>query len=305
MTLNPQTTPITYELGSNTHPIIKFSRQCKACELFKSCLVEDKTREEGETGYRSFKDRKYKLVGGVGGAGPDDLTEVKLIVISDYPGAYELESSYPFYSNDEEIKPKLNRRTGFKSLEGYRNAGNLIRYYLNTMYGLNTYTDVWFTNAIKCSPGAMKAQDKHLRVCITSWLKNELAVLSQHIPTSVPILILGNMAFKALGFMKADNIPKTLQEGRRSTGYTFGGHPLIFSVNPTAVARNEMRIESITARDSQGSTIVRKVVPTIRQGIGTPYWFFEKDLLLLQPYLGEANLINVRPNELNLGSNED
>lgn len=36
----------------------------------------------------------------VGGAGPQDLSQVKLIIISDHPGAYEEKYGYPFVHNE-------------------------------------------------------------------------------------------------------------------------------------------------------------------------------------------------------------
>jgi hypothetical protein len=283
----PNNFPTTYQNGSDKHELIKFSRGCKACELHKHCLVEADDS--------SYKDRKYRYVGPVGGSGPDDLTQIKLIIISEYNGAYELSCNYPFYSNEEEIKPKLNRKTGYRSLLGYRNAGNLIRYMLETMYGLDTYTQVWCTTAIKCSPGPVKAQEKHVKVCSETWLKNEISILDEYAPT-VPILVLGNLAFKGLQALKTE-LPKSLQEARHTNSWLLNQHPLVFSFNPTAVAKNEFRIETELSLDSNGSIITRSVAPIERQFPGTPYWFFEKDLLYLQDFLGKATLINVKENE--------
>jgi hypothetical protein len=256
--------PTSYQEGSEKHPIIqpliKFDRTCKSCTL--SCSEA------------TF------------GAGPDDLSQVRLIVISDFSGAYEQENNMPFWPNDEKRKPKRIKKTGRYSVEGFRNAGSMLRYTLNRMFGLDTYSDCWMTNVIKCNPKDTKPTEKHAKICTDKWLKNELAILDRYVP-DVPVLIAGGIAFKGLkyAFPELGNaLPKGLSDYRRTNHTRLGEHPLVFTTNPAPVARSEFRVETTIGLDEDQIYRIDEV-HTIEPIVGSPPWHFERDLEFLRPFL--------------------
>jgi hypothetical protein len=242
------------------HPFIKGDRTCRDCTLGKGCCIP--------------------------GAGPDDLREIRLVVLSDHPGYFEQQVGYPMYDNAEERKPKYNRKTGKTSLEGWKNAGGLIRSTLEFMYGLDTYRQVWMTNALKCDPEKEKVKDKHLKACAFKWLQNELLTIDSFQP-EVPILIAGNDAFKSLTYLDKElgnKLGTGLRQHRRTSNQRWRGHPLIFTYNPAAVARSEARIETEIGLTLNQTYKVNKVqaLPTT---IGSPLWMFLRDLEMLEPFL--------------------
>ncbi|EKQ70447.1 uracil-DNA glycosylase [Leptolyngbyaceae cyanobacterium JSC-12] len=253
--------PTAYELGSDKHPLISFDRSCKKCPL--SCKEA------------------------VAGGGPDELTDVKLIVVSDHPGAYEIQVNHPFFDNDGKRASKINKKTGRKTPEGFRNAGSMLRHTLKTMFGLDTYTDIWCTNIIKCDPKATKPQEAHAKACANAWFKKELATLDQFVP-EVPILIAGTLAFKGIVACFPElkrSLPNSLNDCRRTNHYRLGDHPLIFTFNPAPVARSEFRIETSVTLDSDDTYLVEAVRVIEPPIIGSPVWHFRKDLEPLRNFL--------------------
>jgi hypothetical protein len=240
--------------------LLSLDRNCKSCSL--SC---------GEATF---------------GAGPDDLNQVKLIVISDFTGAYEAENNYPFWPNDEKRAPKRMKRSNRYTVEAPRNAGSMLRYRLRELFGLDTYNDVWMTNVIKCPIKDKKPQDKNARDCANRWLKDELAVLDQYVP-EVPILVAGSTAFKGLKFIFPElgkSLSGSLSDFRRTNNYRLGAHPLVFTTNPAPVARSEFRIEVNVGLDSDDTYSIQ-TVKTIPPIPGSPPWHFDKDLEFLSPFL--------------------
>jgi hypothetical protein len=221
--------------------------------------------------------RKQKPKWSVGGAGPDDLTKVRLIVISDYPGIYESQYRYPMV----DITETRNERKNNGLLYPW-NAGAFLRKYLSHEFKLNTYDDCWFTNAVRCDPGKLSViETTHMKPCIQHWLKNELLILDEHCPRS-PILIAGTYAFRALN--RIYSLPGDLQSLRRRSDLLLpNGRPYVCTINPATPARAMPKIES-HSRLVKGRSIVQRNVwlPPI---IGSPVWHYIEDLKCLKPLI--------------------
>lgn len=207
-------------------PEIPFRKDCTNCQIGK------------------VKDNSNKC-GAVGGAGPNDLSQVKLILISDHPGFYEERYGYPFVSKQEVQQEEYERGKRKKAPDAIRNAGELIRKMLYEMFGLDTYREVYSTNVLKCDPGPVTPQDTHLRSC-TSWLTEEFEVLDRYVPEA-PVLIAGTKALRALPYTFRSFRPqakKGINSCRRRVDLKLNHHPAVFTFNPAAVARSEPRIET-------------------------------------------------------------
>lgn len=255
--------PRTYQ--GESHPLFPFNKSCVACSLGK-------------------KDELSALPG----SGPDDLTKVKLIVISDNPGHYEIKHQYNFYSNDTERAPKYNPKIRRNTLEGWRNAGSLIRWALNNMFGLDTYLECYFTNALKCNPDQQTVTEKHIKTCVRTWLQSEITVLDDYC-SEVPILIAGNTAYKGLKALSpelAAKLPSSLKDARRSANYFYKAHPLVFTYNPAAFAKGEAKVEYRVGLTRKQTYQVLEVKAMPVQ-VGSPLWMFGKDLELLAPHLNK------------------
>lgn len=270
--------------NGSQHKLIQFNRECNLCPL--SC---------GE---------------GVGGAGPEDLYKVKLIVISDYPGMYEVENGYPFWDNVEKRTPSIVGKSKYKgkiSLPGYHNAGGYLREILTNKFSIDTYSECWLTNALKC-PKSYKGNDKNITAkirskCISTYLKDELAILDEYVP-NVPILIAGKEALASIRYICKNTYNQltpgskpTLRNLRRVKGKTLFNHPLVFTVNPAQVCDAEYRIEkedgiaySKKKKKIEGKwqeinevtvTKVRKL-PNLPL---SPRWIFERDVEFLREHL--------------------
>lgn len=265
------------------HKLISFNKACKLCPL--SC---------GEA---------------VGGAGPEDLKQIKLIVISDYPGMYEVENGYPFWDNIEKRTPFVITKginKGRVSLPGYHNAGGYLREILTNKFNFNTYSDCWLTNALKC-PKSYKGTDRNVTAkirskCVNNYLKDELAIIDEYRP-DVPILIAGKEALAAIRYI-CKNTYDELTEGkpslrklRRIEGKTLFNHPLVFTVNPAQVCDAEFRIEREDGIvygkkrkkiDGQWKEINEVTVTKIRKLPNlplSPRWIFEGDIEYLRKHL--------------------
>ncbi len=262
--------PGTY-LG-NSHPLIAFNRDCVACSAG--------AKREYYNGQKEEKEPKEKAVSG---AGPDDLSQVKLIVISDFAGPYEATSGYPFVSNRDGQSDRLKN-----GLLRSNNAGAFLRMALEMMFNLDTYHDVWCTNAMKCNPGKNKPLfSTQVKPCSQLWLQNELLVLDQFVPT-VPILVAGGTAFEAVKCIYPEE-GKLLNElklngCRRRTNLTLGQHPAVFTLNPSRAARCEPKIET-GYKLKKGRVHVTSndwLYPPLP---GSPLYSYLKDLRCLRPFL--------------------
>lgn len=216
-----------------------------------------------------------------------NLTNLRLVVISDYPGTYEAEKKITFYDNEPDRIAK--KKAGKRLQVGWPNAGNYIRRKLEAI-GLDTYKEVYFTNVIKCKINSSKLipdENKELKVCAGKWLIPELEIISKYNPT-VPILLAGKYAYTAF---RADkkmilyNPPFTketpLRYCRRKMFMYRETHPVFVTVNPAAAASSIPKLELGIVTQRQNLRNVRELSPII----GSPDWHYTRDLSLLSHWL--------------------
>lgn len=204
-----------------------------------------------------------------------DLTNLKLVVISDYPGYYEDKYGYLMWDNQPDRDKKKNLE------KGWPNAGNYIRRFLESEYNLDTYKEVYFTNAVKCKPGKDTPKEAtNIKPCVNKWLLAELQLIEQTHP-QVPILILGRIAY--IAFQKyVPNSPFAGLKGgvknARRQVFMYKDHPVVVSVNPAAVASSRFKLEFTTIDNLGDLRAVRELPPIV----GSPEWHYAQDLKLLQ-----------------------
>lgn len=203
--------------------------------------------------------------------------KLKLVVISDYPGQYETKCRYSMYDNtpeqdEDESKGKLPRRP---------NAGSMMRRLIEEVYGLDSYGEVYITNAIKCLPGLKTAKKEHVVLCKRTWFNKELEFLEKINP-KVPFLMCGKMAFELLKLM----IPHLAKEKRTMTNsrkkiFYYKEHPVVTTVNPAAVAKSEMFIERF---DPMKSKKLVDYFPLPELPV-SPLKIYKDDMALLKPFI--------------------
>lgn len=258
---------------SGEHPLIKHNPDCAVCALGKNRIRHNEVHIE---------DEKVPTQYSVGGAGPEDLSKVRLIVISDLVGHYECLSNEPMH----DIRDDRDERK--RGLLQALNAGAFMRMSLNLMYKLNTYSDCWITNAIKCNPNQLKPlENNHMRPCASQWLNKELHILDEYVP-EVPILCAGSMAFKALCFIYKNESAHLSKIGhnncRRRKDLKIGSHPLVVTFNPAVAARSMPKIETEIKETKSGIHPCRNewLFPQLP---GSPVDKFIKDLYPLAQYI--------------------
>ncbi len=270
MNINLNDLPKTYQRES--HSLIRIDPKCEQCEL-------GKRKQRLNSFLKANQDAHYT----VGGAGPDDLSKVKLIILSCHPGHSESQERNLYPMVDLSLQQKERR----KGLLRPRNAGGFLRMALNLMFGLDTYTDCWFTNAVKCNPFDQKIiEAKHIKPCVSHWLTSEFNILNEYCP-SVPLLVAGTQAFKACKMLYKREL--WMQEWglngcRRRAGLMLGNRPVVFTENTTKISRAEPRIESEVVTKDGRVTITRNewLYPPLP---GTPVASFINDLRFLEPLL--------------------
>ena len=205
-----------------------------------------------------------------------NLNNLKLIVISDYPGHYETKYRYLMWDN-ELVRGKTYK--GSKRIPSWPNAGNYIRRLLE-QFGLDTYSDVYFTNAIKCNPEQNKPKELHIKSC-SKWLNTELSILESKGYINTPILVAGTTAFKSLKHLGEKSLESlSFKDCRRRVIYV-KSHPTVVVANPAAVCSSTFRIENRIVYDPRQLTSVRELPPIP----GSPIWNYQKDLELIKCYL--------------------
>lgn len=262
--------PLSYQ--RLPHPLMQFDSGCTECAL-------GHTREYYNEQEEDESKRKYA----VGGAGPDDLTKVKLICVSDHISHYEAQESYPFVSTIE-----LHGERTKNGLLRPNNAGSFLRMALNMMFDLDTYNDVWMTNALKCDPGKNKPKfNQHVKPCALHWLQTELQILDEHAPNT-PLLIAGGTAFEAMKLLYPEQARMLttlkLNGCRRRDDIRLGNRPAVFTLNPSRPSRCEPRLESRVAYVKGQYRIKRNewLYPPLK---GSPVYSFIEDLKFLAPFL--------------------
>ena len=207
------------------------------------------------------------------------LEQVRLVVISDYPGAHETWHGYCMVDN---------QRIPSRRLVNPRNAGSALRHHLQTLFGLDTYQEVYYTNALKCERrGEAEITTNQRKTCIALWLSQELAALDKHCP-EVPVLVAGKQAFIALQHLDPagwKGVPGGLHAYRRRGDLRLGTHPLVVTVNPAQVGRSVPRIETETRRNRRTKELQVRSVRTFPIVVGSAEWHFQRDLEYLRPYV--------------------
>jgi uracil-DNA glycosylase len=234
------------------HPNIAFNIYCNNCLLGKN-------NKKGTA---------------IGGAGPIDLTKVKLIVISDYPTFSDKFKGTPFTDNQ-----KTFNRTDEKAQ--WLNGAALLRTAIQNLYNLDSYTECWMTYVIKCEPGKNTVKPEHLNIC-KNHLQDELHWLNEQAPNA-PILITGTKAFATMKNLLPNVIGRdsNLQSSRR-TILKYLGHPICVTVNPNIISKCQFRIEEDVYEYNEDVFVSKYTNYPIL--VGSPYWLFIKDLEILQPY---------------------
>lgn len=250
------------------HPTVPSDFSCTKCRFgLKQESKNDRDQQNNVT---------------VCGAGPDDLSKIRLIVVSDYPGAYESDPQRGYPMVDNRIRPRES------DIPARLNAGGVIRWALSEMFGLDTYTDCWFTNAMRCNPNQNKPLEVDLKACANAWGKTEIDILDQYVPTA-PILIAGSLAFRSLKYLfpldwkHVSSIGQN--ECRRRNDIRLGKHPLVVTMNPAVAARADMVTELTLRPDSRtGFTVAagELVRPFM---IGSPMWHLGRDLSYLEDFI--------------------
>lgn len=144
------------------------------------------------------------------GCSPCPMSDVRLVVVSAYPGA-------------EEVRAMQSLSPSPKTV----NAGKILQTYLQRVFTEDLYHRTYRTNAMKCPPKGLKGDKltQPRNVC-KSWLLAEL----EEVPGKVPILLAGSEAVASV-------LGLPLYESR-SKVYQYGGHPVVITVNPIQVERS-------------------------------------------------------------------
>jgi hypothetical protein len=242
------------------HPLIPFDRSCEACTL--SC---------GKA---------------VPGAGPADLSKVKLIVLSDYPGPYEQQYGWPQvpapYVRYEEDKAKQKRR---RVKFPWKNSGEFLRLILKEELGLDPWEEVFYTNGVQCSPFRGKEKINinltHIRPCVNRHVRKMIEALDDNCPYA-PIVVAGGKAALPAFNLLYDTKFKSIQSMLHVKDVIVEERRVAFTNNPAAVAKGEARLISSMVT-SNGVFQPSKVRPW--KLLGTPQWHFVNSIKWLEDYL--------------------
>jgi hypothetical protein len=242
------------------HPLIPFDKGCAECKAH----CQD--------------------VEGVPSAGPDDLTNIKLIVISDYPGKYEVEFGWPQVPNSLALAQQKSK----KKLPPIPNSGQLIRDLIEQMFGLCSYSEVWFTNAIRCDPNhgqdSVVVSDRIIKTCNKAWGLSEFYLLDKYVP-KVPILAAGTKALRCLQLIYGEECPQgSINSYLRRTDLIVKEHPLVCCNNPAVYARSVGRIESSINLSRRGDIDITAVT-NLSNYMLTPLEHFKQDIKVLSTYI--------------------
>ena len=233
--------------------------------------------------------------GAVPGAGPLDLSNIKLIVVSDYPGHYEKTYGFPqvprpYVIQQEELEAKKqNKKVRRRQKYPSQNSGEYIRFVLSDYFNLDPFEEVYYTNAIKCpterGQQSVNVVGKHINACYL-WLKNELAVLEKYVPYA-PILIAGSTALKTFAKISELKDP-SLKSLYRTKPFFYNNHATIVSYNPAIVSKGRLQLTTncrYLSSKKDGPVLITPTNLRTWSTVPSPQWHYEQSLQWLAPYI--------------------
>ena len=223
----------------------------------------------------------------VASSGPTSINKLKLVIISDFPDKKSEEEMDNFSSNDVDRMPR-RLKNGYLTKEKPRNSGSMLKILLEEI-GINLHTEVWKANIVKCNPRHLKVKDKDAKTCCKVHFVSELAFIDSINPT-VPILIAGNVAFKAIKAIYKDSSfsKSTLKACRKTTHHTLFRHPVFFTYNPSSVCKSEWSVEEEFTKTNTLKIHSKKTLEPFKF---SPLWIYQKDLQILGEYLNPSKYI--------------
>jgi Uracil DNA glycosylase superfamily len=231
--------------------------------------------------------------GTVSGQSEVPFSDVKLIVVSAYPGARE-------YKTNLSLAPSPPDKQGIpNSNKSPVGAGEFLRFCFKLIDASKEISQefkpiedfTYFTNAIKCTPQHGKDKitvtERHIKTCRDSWLLKEIDMF----PPKVPIFVCANEAVKALLGTK-----ESLYNNRNRINY-YKEHPVIVSTNPVEWEKYVMKYVPDIEESRQYVTKLIKTssFPKYKKKIdevigvkkwealpGSPLYFVKQDLNLVK-----------------------
>ncbi len=219
------------------------------------------------------------------------LSEIKLIVVLNYPTLKEVKEGFSLIPNEVNNKLKISNR----------NAGRYFQETIKFVFDNDLdfpqeykpfYSKIAFTNIIKCTPFNFKHDKttitpRHIKTCKQLWLEKEIAEIAKYNPTC-PILLCGKEAVKLLGDKQ------TLYNYRRKVFYYKTLHPVLLTFNPNDVLKYTANFIKESRSTPSGKLFIDKALPEKPIRIGSPAWHWLKDINLIKKII----LDNI-PKEIN------
>jgi len=189
--------------------------------------------------------------GTVSGQSKVPFSNVKLIVVSAYPGNREYKTQMSLASNPDRRGIPNSNKSPVGAGEFLRFCMKIIDRELPQEYRpIEDFT--YFTNAIKCTPQHGKDKitvtERHIKTCRDSWLLKELDMF----PPKVPIFACASEAVKGLLGTK-----ESLYNNRNKVNY-YKEHPVIVSTNPVDWEKYVMKYVSDIEESRQYVTKLMK-----------------------------------------------
>lgn len=171
----------------------------------------------------------------VAGQSQVPFDQVKLVIVSAYPGVNEIATGTSLAPSPKPAKGRAPQAT----------AGGYMRLSLSALFDTDPnipdeykpFEDfVYFTNALKCSPqrgrDKLNIAAKHISTCRQLWLDREL----EQMPPSVPILLAASEAVKSL----LPDLSGGVYANRRKL-FFIGKHPTVITFNPIEAERGAIK----------------------------------------------------------------